>query len=145
MNVCIKDENGNVIQDTFANNEPLSYIHGLNQFLPGIEEVLENQSAGHEFEIELTPEKAFGQRHPENIKTVPKEMFAQIDNLQEGLVLQSVENGQQVLFTVAKIEDEMVTIDANHPLAGKSLNINGSVLEVREPSADELKATQPNA
>lgn len=145
MNVCIKDENGNVIQDTFANNEPLSYIHGLNQFLPGIEEALENQAAGHEFEIELEPEKAFGERHPENIKTVPKEMFAQIDNLQEGLVLQSVENGQQVLFTVVKIENEMVTIDANHPLAGKSLKINGSVLEVREPSADELNATQSNA
>lgn len=137
MNIRIKDEEGNVIEDTFAKNQPLSYLHGAGQMMPGIEDGLENKTTGHEFAFSIAPEKAFGPRHDQNVQQVPKEMFGQVENLQVGMILKSVEQGREVLFQVVNIADDVVTIDANHPLAGKAVNVEGAVIEVREPTEEE--------
>lgn len=138
MNIRIKDEDGNTIEDTFAKNQPLSYQHGAGQILPGIEEGLESKNAGDEFAFDIAPEKAFGQRFEESVQQAPKEMFAEVENLQEGMVLKSVDpTGREMLFTVKSIEADTVTIDANHPLAGKSINVSGTILNVSEQKDDQ--------
>lgn len=110
--------------------EPLSYIHGQKQIIPGLEAQLEGLSAGEKKEVTVTPEQAYGERTDEAIRQVPKSAFQAPDQLNVGDMVSGEVGGNPFQARVADVGSEDVTLDLNHPLAGKTLAFEIEVVEV---------------
>jgi len=134
----LKEKGGSDILDSNIGKEPLEYISGKQQIIPGLENRVAKMGVGDKEDIEVPSSEAYGEYNPDAIDDVPKEQFAGID-LEPGLPLFGQgENGQTIQVVVKDIKDDVVTIDYNHPLAGKDLVFTVSVLGVRDATADEL-------
>lgn len=120
---------GNVV-DTSAGREPLTYVHGSGQIIPGLETEITGMEKGDKKSVEVTPEKGYGQRDPRAVQNVPKTAFNEPDKLQVGGVITGEANGQPFQAMVTGISDDEVTLDMNHPLAGKTLNFDIEIVEV---------------
>lgn len=126
--------------DSSANSEPLSYLHGNQGLIPGLEAELEGREAGDTFQVAVQPEEAYGRSNEALIQEVPLDALAQIENLTVGMQLQAQgPDGQVQTLLVEKIGDESATLNANHPLADQVLNFDVKVESVREASAEELE------
>ena len=123
--------------------EPLRYVDGRDQIIPGLEKALEGLPAGAEKKVTVKPEDAYGQVDPKNFQEVPKENVPP-DSLQVGttLVAQNAQ-GQQFPVRVHEIREKTVVMDMNHPLAGKTLVFDVKILEVKPP--EEQPAAPPAA
>ncbi len=125
-------ENGEVF-DSSEGREPLTFLVGHKNMIPGFERELMGASAGDKVEFTLSPEDAYGNHNPDAVQQVPKDMFGDI-NPEIGMTLMS----DMGPFRVTEIADEVVTVDFNHALAGKSLTFNVEVVEVRDASSEEI-------
>jgi len=118
--------------------EPTSYLHGgYGNTFPKVEEALEGCEAGHQANLELQPADAFGERDETLVQVIPKTQFppgVKVGGQLEG----RGEDGHTHVFTVVKIKGPEVHLDGNHPLAGKALRLNVTVVEVRAASAEEI-------
>lgn len=133
----LKNDNGDVL-DTSDGRDPMAYIQGVGNLIPGLEEELEGKAAGDEIQVSIPPEKAYGVRNDDLVQVVERSVFQGVDNLQVGMQFQAQsDQGTQVIW-ITKIEGDDVTIDGNHPLAGENLNFDVKVVEVREASDEEL-------
>lgn len=110
--------------------QPLSYEHGNRQIIPGLEEQLEGLDTGSRASAVVPPEKAYGPRNPEGVHKVPAEAFSDPDKLSVGDVVTGEAGGQPLRATVTRIEEDGVTVDLNHPLAGKTLEFDIEVVSV---------------
>ncbi len=125
--------------DSSKGRDPLTYLHGGGGSIPGLERALEGNEAGAEMQVEIAPEDAYGPVHEQLIQVVPISAFEGVEKVEPGMQFQATgPNGQGQQITVTKVEGEEVTIDANHPLAGQTLNFEVQVTEVREPTPEEL-------
>ncbi|WP_329740788.1 peptidylprolyl isomerase [Dyella sp. A6] len=133
----LTDDAGQVV-DSSAGREPLPYMHGQGQIVPGLEKAMEGHQVGDKFNVDVAPAEGYGEHQPELIQAVPRSAFQGVDNIQPGMQFQG--QGPQGVFnvTVTKVEDETVHIDGNHPLAGKTLHFAIEVVEVREATEEEL-------
>ncbi len=113
--------------------EPLRYVDGREQIIPGLEKALEGLPAGTEKKVTVKPEDGYGQVDPKNFQEVPKEAVP-ADALQVGatLVAQNAQ-GQQFPVRVHEIKEKTVVMDMNHPLAGKTLVFDVKILDVKPP------------
>ena len=128
--------------DSNKGHAPLEFITGKSQIIPGLESQLMALSAGDEQSITVPAAEAYGDVNPEAEDTLPAEQFAGLE-LKEGMQLYGQgENGETVMVTVKSFNDESVTIDYNHPLAGKDLTFNVKILDVREATPDEVLSGQ---
>ena len=135
----LNDANTNEKLDTNVGGKPLEFISGQGQIIPGLESELVNLSAGENANVMVKPEDAYGEYNEEAVQTLPKEQFAGVD-LVDGMTLYGTgEQGETVQVTVKSMTEEEVTIDYNHPMAGKSLMFTVAVLEVRDATAEELE------
>lgn len=124
--------------DSSYDHEPLAIIHGTGYLIPGLEDALEGHEVGDKFEITVPPEKGYGERFDDYVQTVPKEMFADIEDLAVGAQLRATtDDGEQTVIVVDMTEDS-ITVDGNHPLAGMELSFDVEVIEVRDATEDEL-------
>ena len=138
----LKEKGNDEILDSNIGHSPLSFVSGKGQIIPGLEKELTNMSAGDKATISVSSSEAYGEYNPEAIQTLPKEQFAGID-LQIGMPLYGQsEDGQSVQVIVKEFNDNEVTIDYNHPLAGKDLEFSVNVLESREATPDEVISGQ---
>ena len=119
------------VADSSEGREALKYSHGSGQMIPGFEKALTGMKKGEKKSFELSAEEGYGVRSDEAIRKVPREAFKEIDGLMAGMVvgLQSPD-GQNLQAVVAALDDKDVTLDLNHPLAGKSLNFEVEVVEI---------------
>jgi FKBP-type peptidyl-prolyl cis-trans isomerase SlyD len=133
----LTDDDGQVV-DSSAGREPLTYLHGKGQIVPGLEKQMEGRQAGDTFNADVAPAEGYGEFQPELVQAVPREAFQGVEDIQPGMQFQG--HGPQGVFnvTVTRVEDGQVHIDGNHPLAGKTLHFAIEVTEVREASAEEL-------
>ncbi len=132
----LKDDAGRVI-DTSEGRDPLQYLHGNNNLIPGLEKALEGLEAGKQIQVTVPPEEGYGPRVQEMVQEVPKKLFENED-LAVGMQFQvQGEDGVHIL-TIAEIRDESVIVDGNHPLAGANLNFDVTVVSVREASPEEI-------
>ncbi len=137
IHYTLKNNAGEVI-DTSEGKEPLYYLHGFGNLIAGMEEGLEGKSKGDKFELKISPEKGYGARIEEAVQQVPMDAFGGAD-VKVGMQFQaSGDAGHPIVVTVTKVEDNTVTVDANHPLAGVELNFKVEVMDVREASQDEI-------
>jgi len=133
----LTDQTGEIL-DTSEGREPLAYLHGRGNLIPGLEKELEGKATGDKFNITVPPEDAYGTRDDNLVRQVPRTAFKDVKELEPGMRFQSKTEQGTEIFTVAKIEAEHVTIDGNHPLAGEPLTFDVEVTEVREATAEEL-------
>ena len=138
----VKDaETGEVI-DSNVGQKPLRFIMGKGQIIPGLENKIKEMNAGETADVLVKAEEAYGQKDESAVQTLPREQFAGID-LQEGMTLYGQgENGETVQVTVKSFDDKEVTIDFNHPLAGKDLMFTVNVKEVRDATPEEVMTGQ---
>ena len=133
IHYTLRDDAGNIL-DSSEGRDPLYYLHGEGNLIPGMEEGLEGKAAGDKTEIHVAPEKGYGVRNPELVEEVPKKAFGG-QNVEVGMQFETNEGD---LITVTKVGPDTVTVDANHPLADQNLHFNVEVLDVRDATQDEL-------
>ncbi|MEA3383245.1 MAG: peptidylprolyl isomerase [Campylobacterota bacterium] len=135
----LNDAKTNEKLDSNVGSNPLEFISGMGQIIPGLEKELVNLSEGDKTDVMVEPAEAYGEYNDEALQNLPKEQFAGID-LVEGMSLYGTgEQGETVQVTVKSVQDEEVTIDYNHPMAGRTLMFSVSVLAIREATAEELQ------
>ncbi|MCC4797577.1 peptidylprolyl isomerase [Enterovibrio norvegicus] len=138
IDYTVKDETGQVI-DTSEGKEPLAYLAGAGNIIPGLEKALVGKAQGDAFQAEVHPEDAYGDRNEALIQTVEKSVFQGVEELEVGMVFNAQGPQGNIQVTIVEIEGEDVTIDGNHPLAGLVLHFEGVVREVRDATAEELE------
>jgi FKBP-type peptidyl-prolyl cis-trans isomerase SlyD len=125
--------------DSSKGKDPLTYMHGASSIIPGLERALEGREAGDDVSVTIEPNDAYGEAREELVQNMPRSAFEGVDKVEPGMQFQaSGQNGQVQNITVVKVEDDEVTIDANHPLAGKTLEFDVVIDSVREPTDEEL-------
>lgn len=137
IDYTLTDNAGSVI-DSSEGAGPLAYLHGAGNIIPGLEAALAGKQAGDEVKATIEPEQAYGERHEQLKQDVPRELFSGVDDVQAGMQFQSETDQGPVLVTVVEVNEETVTVDGNHPLAGMQLNFDVTIREVREATAEEL-------
>lgn len=138
IDYTLKNNDGQVL-DSSNGREPLCYLHGCGNIIPGLEKALEGKQAGEELTVTIEPADAYGERDERMVQQIPKEQFAGIPDLQVGQQVRGQTAEGSHVLTVVDIGDEAVTVDANHQLAGETLNFDVKVVEVRDATAEELE------
>lgn len=136
IDYTLKDDDGSVL-DTSEGKEPLAYLHGSGNIIPGLEKALEGKEEGEEVSVNIPPEEAYGERREDLTQVVPRNLFQGVDELQVGMQFQAQAEGGEQIVTITGIEGEDVTVDANHPMAGVPLNFYVKVVEVRDATEEE--------
>ena len=138
MHYTLKNDAGDVI-DSSDGGDPLPFLQGHGNIIPGLESALEGSKPGDKLDVSIKPEEAYGERMKDAIQEIPKSALKGIDEIKVGMQLQSQDqDGNAFLVTVIKIEDDKITVDANHPLAGQTLHFSVSIESVRKAEAEEL-------
>jgi FKBP-type peptidyl-prolyl cis-trans isomerase SlyD len=138
IDYTLTNDQGNVI-DTSSGREPLAYLQGHQNIIPGLESALEGKSAGDRVQVSIAPAEGYGERDESLSQAVPRQMFEDADQITVGMQFHTqTEQGHQQVVTVTAVDADHVTVDANHPLAGETLNFDVTVVEVREALPEEL-------
>ena len=139
MHYKLTNTSGEVL-DNSEGQEPLAYIQGIGNIIPGLEKEMEGKKVGDKLTASIEPKDGYGEIKSELIQIVPKSGFEGGENeLKIGMQVQVETNDGLQVANVTSIEGEDVTLDLNHPLAGMQLNFNVEVMEVRDATADELE------
>lgn len=128
----LKDDEGHV-WDESTDQQPFVYTQGQKEIMSFLENALEGKAQGEEVQVTIPPEQAYGEHDPNLIRPLPKEHFAHIQDLEVGMAFQPSED-QNLILRVVEIGDDSVTVDGNHPLAGKTLNFDIKIVKVEDPS-----------
>ncbi|MCA8977249.1 MAG: peptidylprolyl isomerase [Planctomycetes bacterium] len=132
-------DDGSIADDSFG-GDPLVYLHGHNNIVPGLERQLAGKNVGDSCEVEVAPAEGYGEYDPTAEQPVPKTAFPPNVDLQPGMSFQTkARNGQPMPVWVRKIDGDNVIVTANHPLAGQTLNFKVEVMDVRKATPDEMK------
>lgn len=127
------------VLDSSQGGNPLFYLHGHSNIIPGLEKQLEGRTVGDAFEVAVEPSEGYGERDDNLVQQVQREAFQGVDAIEPGMQFQTQGPGGAMVVTVVDANDETVTIDANHPLAGVALTFKGSVESVRDAREEEIQ------
>lgn len=127
------------VLDSSVGEEPLPYLHGAGNIVAGLEDALLEKNVGDKLDVTVPPELGYGEKHEEMIQKVPTENFEGIDNIEIGMQFMAEAPWGQQPVTVMAVEDDGITIDGNHPLAGETLHFNVEVVEIREATEEEIE------
>ena len=132
IHYTLKNKEGRVI-DSSQGKEPLNYLHGRGNLIKGMEEGLEGKNQGDKVNLQISPEKGYGNRNEDLVQEVPRSAFGE-QKVEKGMEF-STQNGHTVVVT--KVGLENITVDGNHPLAGEELFFNVEVMDVRDATDEE--------
>lgn len=138
IHYTLKDDEGNLV-DSSEGSEPLVYLHGESNIIPGLEVALEGKSVGDDLSVRVAPQDGYGERDDSRQETVPADMFGGQEVTVGAQFHAEDDNGGGITVTVVAVNDEGVVIDANHPLAGLHLNFDVKVVDIRGASAEEIE------
>lgn len=126
--------------DSVQKDDPLEYLHGWDNIVPGLEQALEGKQIGDQFDVTLNPEQAYGEYDEEAIIEVDAEEFDEDgEEPAVGLEVEMMdEEGDLITGKIIEIRADVVLVDLNHELAGKTVRYVGEVVNVREPNEEEL-------
>ncbi|MCK4841349.1 MAG: peptidylprolyl isomerase [Methylococcales bacterium] len=125
--------------DSSRNEDPMVYLHGSGQIIPGLENALTGKKQGEKFKVTIAPEDAYGERRDDMLQTVAMSMFEDMEGeVKEGMQFHADASHGVNVVTVTKVDGDDVTIDGNHPLAGEALTFDVEVVGIRPASKDEL-------
>lgn len=131
-------EDGSVI-DTSSGQEPLSYLAGCGNIIPGLDNALMGLEVGDSKNVVVAPEEGYGAIEDDLIQTLPRSMFTGIEEIEVGMEFETQNTeGESMFVIVTGVNDTEVTVDGNHELAGRVLKFDVSVEGVREASDEEI-------
>ena len=138
MDYTIRLASGQVVE-TSVGQEPLTYLHGRRQIVPGVEKAIDGLESGALLEVVVPPGEAYGERDPSGVFVVPRAAFPTGEEVGPGMMFSaSRPDGKTITFRVVEANDELVLVDTNHPLAGETLHISIHVHHVRAATNEEL-------
>lgn len=138
INYTLRDDEGNTL-DSSEGRGPFSYLHGANNIVPGLENALEGKSAGERISVSIAPQDAYGEHDPSLVQAVPRDRFPPGMEIKAGSQFQAQTEAGPRSIKVVDVQGDSVTVDANHPLAGMSLNFEVEIVDVREAAPEELR------
>ena len=122
-----------------SQGEPLAYLHGAGNIIPGLENTLLGKTVGEKFTVTVPAAEGYGEYNPELVQEVPAQMFQGVDNIQAGMQFQAQTDDGVQIVTVKAVEGENVIVDANFPLAGQDLTFEVEIVEIRDATEEELQ------
>ena len=138
IHYTLKDDGGTVL-DSSAGGEPLAYIQGHGNLVPGLEKALEGKRDGSTLAVSLEPADGYGVHDAALVQRVPKRTLQGSGEIKKGQQFQARTDDGMRVFTVTAVVGDMITLDGNHPLADQTLHFNVEVLSVREATSEELE------
>jgi FKBP-type peptidyl-prolyl cis-trans isomerase SlyD len=136
IHYTLTNDDGEVL-DTSIGDEALVYLHGGGNIISGLEKALHGKVAGDKFNVRIAPEDAYGELMEEMVQVISRDMFEGIDNIEVGMQFHADVSSGSGVVTVVNIEDDDITIDGNHPLAGLALTFDVEVIDVRAATEEE--------
>ena len=137
IHYTLTNEAGQVL-DSSENQEPLAYIHGHGNIIPGLENALAGLSKGEKLKVTVAPADGYGERDDSMVQAVPRSAFQGVDDITPGMQFQAQSPEGIQLVTVVSVEGDEVTLDGNHPMAGITLIFDVEITDVRDATAEEL-------
>lgn len=134
----LRDANGRVLDTSRGGGEPLNFVEGAQQIVPGLEQVLVAMTMGERREVVVPPEEAYGVHEAELVQRVPRGQLPIEGEVRVGDQFLAGPDRHAPVVTVVAVEGETVTLDANHPLAGATLHFDVELVATRPATADEL-------
>jgi FKBP-type peptidyl-prolyl cis-trans isomerase SlyD len=132
----LKDSDNKIIDSTSV-SDPLVYLHGYENIIPGLEKALEGKTVGDTFDIIIPVSEAYGERNENLVTEVPLDRFED-EQVEEGMQFQAQTEAGCQIVTVTGVSNGTAMVDGNHPLAGKELNFSVTVADIREAEPEEL-------
>jgi FKBP-type peptidyl-prolyl cis-trans isomerase SlyD len=124
--------------DSSAGGDPLTYLQGNGNLIPGLESQLEGKQPGDKLKVKVAAAEAYGEYDKALIQKVPRRSFRGVSDIQVGMQFQVQSNSGPRMVTVTQVQGDMVTIDGNHALAGQDLTFDVEITEVREATEEEI-------
>ena len=138
MHYTLKDDTGEVI-DSSAGGEPLTYLHGHGNIIPGLEKALEGLAVGAQPSVDVAPAEGYGEKNPDLVFEAPREHFPPDMDLKAGSRVYAEGPEGPVSFAVVRLTDKGALLDANHPLAGKRLHFDVEIVDIRPATSEEME------
>lgn len=138
IDYTLSDDEGQVI-DSSRGAEPLEYLHGEGNIVPGLECVLEGKGVGDQIEVVVPPDDGYGLRNDDLRQAVSRDTFADVEDLAVGMQFRVETQAEDFLIvTVVEIGEDQVVIDGNHALAGQTLHFDVTIRDIRDATDDEI-------
>ncbi len=137
IDYTLKNDAGQVL-DSSEGRQPLAYLHGAGNIIPGLETALEGKETGDTLSVSIPPEQGYGERKDEMVMTADPAQFPNADMIQLGARFQIQTDQGRYLATVVGVTSDAVKLDLNHPLAGETLHFDVEVMDVQEASEEEI-------
>lgn len=138
IHYTLKGDGGEII-DASAEGEPLAYLHGFGNVIPGLESALEGKAAGDRLSVTVAPELGYGPRDEGLVQAVARSAFQGVKELAPGMRFKAGGPRGARMVVVTQVERDLVTVDANHPLAGQTLHFEVVVDAVRDATRAEIE------
>ena len=132
----LTDDDGNTLDE--STEGPLTYLHGASGIIPGLEKELTGKVAGADFKVTITADEAYGDHQPQLVQQSPRSAFPADMELEVGMQFTATSEGGEMMVAITEINDETVTVDGNHPLAGLTLHFEGTIDQVRDATEEEI-------
>lgn len=123
--------------ESSRDKQPMSYLHGANSIITGLENAMQGHTAGDTFTVTVQPEEAYGVRNENNVQRVALKRLKGIGKVSPGQVLNLQTQKGPVQVTVLKVGRFNVDVDGNHPLAGVALTFEVEITEIRDATEEE--------
>ena len=142
----VGDDNERELMESATEDRPLQFIYGTGTMLPAFEDNIKELEMGSEFQFSLSPGNAYGEFIEENVVELPKNIFevnGKFDNeyIKEGITLPMMSStGERMNGSVLEVKESVIVMDFNHPLAGETLHFSGKIIDVHEPTIEEIAA-----
>jgi FKBP-type peptidyl-prolyl cis-trans isomerase SlyD len=137
IHYTLTSDEGDIL-DSSEGQEPLTYLHGLGNIIPGLESALTGRAVGDKFTVSVAPAEGYGERDDAMVQSVPKNAFQGVDEILPGMQFQAQSPEGMQLLTVIGVEGDDVILDGNHPMAGLNLNFTVEITEIRDATREEL-------
>ena len=134
----LKNSDGEQLESS-REKDAMTYLHGANNIIAGLEKGMEGHEVGDEFEVTVEPEQAYGVRNEKNVQRIPMKRLKGVGKVSVGQILNLQTNKGQVQVTVLKVGRFNVDVDGNHPLAGHQLTFDVEIMDIREATEEETK------
>lgn len=134
----LTDEGGQQLESTREREQPMAYLHGARNIIPGLERAMTGKAAGESFRVTIEPADAYGERNPGNHRRIPIKHFRDAKQLKPGQMVNIQTRQGNFQAVVIKVGRFNVDVDANHPLAGQTLTFDVEIVGVRDATREEI-------
>ena len=145
MNYSLSIDGEVVDSSEGEDNDPIIFLQGAGQIIPGLEKSIYGLKVGDKKSVTVDPKDGYGEVDPESIVEVPKDEFPEDFPLELGVEItvnaddEDEEGGEEMEATIIAVNESIVTLDFNHPLAGKTLNFDVQIIDIREATTEEIE------